>query len=100
IEVDSSGLADLDYPTWVFTGEDTAGLSMKAHQDVPEMQYSEQPFLAEGKVRFVGEPVAVVLAEDAYKAEDAAEMVFVDYDPLPVVGTMEQARDPSLPPLF
>lgn len=100
IDVDSSALADLDYPTWVFTGKDTAGLSMKAHQDVPEMQYSEQPFLAEGKVRFVGEPVAVVMAEDAYKAEDAAEMVFVDYDPLPVVGTMEQARDPSLPTLF
>lgn len=99
-DIDASALADLDYPTWVFTGKDTAGLSMKAHQDVPEMQYSEQPFLAEGKVRFVGEPVAVVLAEDAYKAEDAAELLFVDYDPLPVVGTMEQARDPSLPPLF
>ncbi|MFC5384781.1 xanthine dehydrogenase family protein molybdopterin-binding subunit [Aquamicrobium segne] len=100
LEIDSSALADLDYPTWVFTGKDTAGLSMKAHQDVPEMQYSEQPFLAEGKVRFVGEPVAVVLAEDAYKAEDAAELVFVDYDMLPVIGTMEQARDPSLPTLF
>jgi len=100
LEVDTSGLADLDFPTWVFTGKDTAGLSMKAHQDYPEMQYSEQPLLAEGKVRFVGEPVAVVLAEDAYKAEDAAELVFVDYDPLPVVGNMAQARDPESTPLF
>src|SRR5690606_37993662 len=55
---------------------------------------------AEGKVRFVGEPVAVVLAEDPYKAEDAAEHLVVDYEPLPVVGTMDQARDPSLAPLF
>ena len=100
VDIDASALADLQFPTWVFTGKDTAGLSMKAHQDYPEMQYSEQPLLAEGKVRFVGEPVAVVLAEDAYKAEDAAELVFVDYEALPVVGTMAQARDPSLPPLF
>ena len=100
LEIDTSGLADLDYPTWVFTGKDTAGLSMKAHQDYPEMQYSEQPLLAEGKVRFVGEAVAAVLAEDAYKSEDAAEQLFIDYDPLPVVGTMAQARDASLPPLF
>lgn len=100
LDIDSSALADLGFPTWVFTGKDTAGLSMKAHQDYPEMQYSEQPLLAEGKVRFVGEPVAVVLAEDAYKAEDAAEHLLVDYDLLPVVGNMEQARDPSIPPLF
>ncbi|HVW55431.1 MAG TPA: xanthine dehydrogenase family protein molybdopterin-binding subunit [Rhizobiaceae bacterium] len=98
--IDSSALAELGYPTWLFTGKDTAGLSMKAHQDVPEMQYSEQPLLAGDRVRFVGEPVAVVLAEDAYKAEDAAETVLVDYDPLPVVGTMAQGRDNSLPPLF
>lgn len=100
VGIDSSALADIGYPTWIFTGEHTAGLSMKAHQDYPEMQYSEQPLLAEGKVRFVGEPVAVVLAEDAYKAEDAAEHVMVEYDSLPVVGTMKQAHDPSLPPLF
>lgn len=98
--IDSSALADIGYPTWIFTGEDTAGLSMKAHQDYPEMQYSEQPLLAEGRVRFVGEPVAIVLAEDAYRSEDAAEHVVAEYDPLPVVGTMQQARDPSLPPLF
>lgn len=98
--VDASALADLGYPTWVFTGADTAGLSMKAHQDYPEMQYSEQPLLAEGRVRFVGDPVAAVLAEDAYQAEDAAEHVYVEYEPLPVIGSIAEARDPALPPLF
>ncbi len=45
-----------------------------------------QPVLAEDLVRYVGEPVAVVLAEDPYLAEDAAELVFVDIDELtPVV---------------
>jgi CO/xanthine dehydrogenase Mo-binding subunit len=42
-----------------------------------------QPPLARGVVRYVGEPVAVVLAEDAYRAEDAAGEVEVEIDPLP-----------------
>ncbi len=41
-----------------------------------------QPPLARGKVRYVGEPVAVVLADSRYSAEDAAELVAVDYEPL------------------
>jgi carbon-monoxide dehydrogenase large subunit len=100
LEIDSSALADIGFETHIFTAKDLGGLSIKAHQDYPEMQYSEQPILADGKVRFVGEPVVAVLAEDAYKAEDAAEQVFIDYDPLPVVANIEQARDPSIPPIF
>ena len=44
-----------------------------------------QPLLAADVVRFVGEPVAVVLTEERYQGEDAAELVDVDYDPLPAV---------------
>ncbi|RZT88668.1 carbon-monoxide dehydrogenase large subunit [Pseudonocardia sediminis] len=44
-----------------------------------------RPFLATERVRFVGEPVAAVLSEELYQGEDAAELVDVDYDPLPVV---------------
>jgi aerobic carbon-monoxide dehydrogenase large subunit len=99
-EVDISALTDIGFETFAFTGADTKGLSIKAHQDQPEMQYSEQPILAEDKVRFVGEPIAAILADDPYCAEDAAEQVFVDFDPLPVVATMEQARDPSVPGIF
>ena len=44
-----------------------------------------RPFLATEKVRFVGEPVAAVLSEELYQGEDAADLVDVDYDPLPVV---------------
>jgi carbon-monoxide dehydrogenase large subunit len=43
------------------------------------------PPLADTEVRFVGDPVAVVVAEDRYVAEDAAELVVVDFDPLPAV---------------
>src|SRR3712207_9418715 len=44
-----------------------------------------QPLLARDVVRYVGEPVAVVLTEERYQGKDAAELVAVDYDPLPVV---------------
>ena len=50
-----------------------------------------QPVLARERVRFVGEPVAAVLADDPYAAEDAAERVFVDYEPLPVLADAEAA---------
>ena len=52
-------------------------------QDVDLDDYL-QPVLAIDEVRYVGEPVAVVLAEDAYVAEDAAELVIVEIDELPV----------------
>jgi aerobic carbon-monoxide dehydrogenase large subunit len=44
-----------------------------------------QPVLARDRVRYVGEPVAVVVADDPYAAEDAAELVDVSYEPLPAV---------------
>jgi aerobic carbon-monoxide dehydrogenase large subunit len=45
----------------------------------------QEPLLAVDRVRFVGEPVAIVLTEESYQGEDAAELVVVDYEPLPVV---------------
>jgi aerobic carbon-monoxide dehydrogenase large subunit len=44
-----------------------------------------EPLLAVDRVRFAGEPVAVVITDDRYQGEDAAELVSVDYDPLPAV---------------
>jgi len=44
-----------------------------------------EPLLAVDTVRFVGEPVAVVITDGRYQGEDAADLVTVDYDPLPVV---------------
>lgn len=50
-----------------------------------------RPLLAEGKVRFVGEPLAVVIAETRQQARDAAERVLVDIDDLPAVVGLEAA---------
>jgi hypothetical protein len=47
--------------------------------------------LAADVVRFVGEPIAAVVTEERYQGEDAAELVFVDYDPLPAVVDMDDA---------
>jgi len=50
-----------------------------------------EPLLAGDRVRYVGEPVALVLTEGRYQGEDAAELVSVDYDPLPAVPTLGEA---------
>jgi carbon-monoxide dehydrogenase large subunit len=47
--------------------------------------------LADGEVSYVGEPVAIVLADDRYLAEDAAALVLVDYEVLPIVADVRQA---------
>ena len=59
-----------------------------------------RPLLALDKVRFVGDPVALVVAETRAQAVDAAELVDVDYDPLPVVVDMEEALRPGAPLQF
>jgi carbon-monoxide dehydrogenase large subunit len=60
----------------------------------------EFTLLATDKVRFVGDPVAVVIAESRYLAEDGCELVEVDYDDLPPVVDAAFALDPGSPPLF
>ncbi len=59
-----------------------------------------QPVLARERVRYVGEPVAVVLAGDPYAAEDAAELVAIEYEPLPAAVDLRAALDPGAPALF
>ncbi len=63
----------------------------------PATHVPVHPVLAKGKVRFVGEPVAVVVADSVYRAQDAAELVEVDYEPLPAVIDMEKALSPGAP---
>jgi aerobic carbon-monoxide dehydrogenase large subunit len=60
----------------------------------------EFTLLATDKVRFVGDPVAVVVAESRYLAEDGCELVEVEYDDLPAVTNASTALDPGSPPLF
>src|SRR3989442_8937491 len=59
-----------------------------------------RPPLAQGKVRFAGEPVAAVVAETRAAAVDAAQLVEVDYDPLSAVAGAEEALAPGAPLQF
>ncbi|HEV7887667.1 MAG TPA: xanthine dehydrogenase family protein molybdopterin-binding subunit, partial [Acidimicrobiales bacterium] len=66
--------------------------------EVPILNQSmPQPVLAVDVVRFVGEPVVAILTEERYQGPDAAELVWVDYEPLPVVVDPEEAlRDETV----
>jgi len=63
--------------------------------DLPDLKLPAHYPLAVGKVRCVGEAVAVVVATDRYAARDAVDLIAVEYDPLPVAVDAEQALQPG-----
>src|SRR2546423_8012142 len=67
---------------------------------MPGLKKRERRPMAIGKVRYVGDPVAVVLAESLYAAEDARDLVEVDYEPLPAVVDPEAALAADTPLLY
>jgi carbon-monoxide dehydrogenase large subunit len=78
----------------VYTGKDLAegGVNgIPVGWLLPGLKPSNHHAIAVDKVHYVGEPVAVVIAESAYAARDGAELVAVEYDPLPAVADAEQA---------
>jgi aerobic carbon-monoxide dehydrogenase large subunit len=75
----------------IFTGEDLSELGLAPHTNPTFPEAMRRPFVALGTVRYVGQPVVAVIAEDRMQAADAAELVLVDYDPLPVVVDPEVA---------
>ncbi|MBN8965627.1 MAG: xanthine dehydrogenase family protein molybdopterin-binding subunit [Rhizobiales bacterium] len=91
--IDSTEALALPGVVAVWSGEDVA--------DIPPVDFRDpsaeallpyrQPVLARGRVRYVGEPVAIVFAADIYTAEDAADLVHLDIEPLPVLMS---ASDP------
>ncbi len=67
---------------------------------VPGMRTPERRPLAVGRARYVGDPIAVVLAESLAIAEDALDLIDIDYNPLPVVTDLEAALAPDAPRLY
>src|SRR5271169_4892902 len=59
-----------------------------------------QPLLAQGRVRYVGDPVAFVVADSLNQAKDAAELIEIDYEPLPAVVTAAAALAPGAPTVW
>ncbi|MFF7122671.1 MULTISPECIES: aerobic carbon-monoxide dehydrogenase large subunit [unclassified Streptomyces] len=78
----------------VITGETLAGLGLAW---MPTISYDTQAVLATDKVRFQGQEVAFVVAEDRYAARDALELIDVEYEPLPPVVDALRAMEPDAP---
>ena len=90
----------------VLTAQDLAGygglkcnLPLKSRDGSP-IRYKPRPALAADKVRFVGDPVACVVAGTIAQAKDAAEAVVVDIEPLPAVMSAREAAKPGAPVLY
>jgi CO/xanthine dehydrogenase Mo-binding subunit len=93
VSVDTTEALAISGVVAVWTGDDVL--------DVPPVDFRDpsaaallpyrQPVLARGRVRYVGEPVAVVFAIDAYTAEDAADAVNLEIEPLPVLMSASES---------
>jgi len=82
----------------VFGAADLTGVKpIRAVSGLPGFKVSEQPALADGKLRFVGEPVAACVAETRAEAEDIAAALPLDLEELPVNADMLAARRPGAP---
>ncbi|SEP19408.1 xanthine dehydrogenase family protein molybdopterin-binding subunit [Trujillonella endophytica] len=84
----------------VYTGADMRELSKPIRSPLSQGAVPEVYPLVTDTVRFVGDLVAMVVADSRYTAEDAVGMIDVEYADLPVVMDYEAALDPSVPPLF
>ena len=92
----------------VLTGEDAAVLALgRQSPRVPRKRrdgspgfVSPQPQLARERVRYIGECVAFVVAETLEQAKDAAELIVVDYEPLPAVVATDRAVEPDAPKVW
>jgi len=88
----------------VYTAEDLKGTVGVVPVAVPVGHIAEgmgvRMPLAEGKVRFYGDPVAVVIADDRYTARDARDLIDVDYEPLAAAIDIEKAMQPGAPLLY
>ena len=91
--VDATAALELPGVIAVFTAADLNGDVREswhavAGKDIPD---TPRPPLAEGEAKFVGDPVALVVAANRYIAEDAVDLVEVDYDPLPAIADFTKA---------
>jgi len=105
VSIDASAALAMDGVVAVLTGEDIAkagyqslpAASPMKGRDGSDVHRPHHPMLAQGRVRYVGEPVALVVAESAALAQDAAEAVAVEYAELPAVTDARQALAAGAP---
>lgn len=82
----------------VATGEDLKGMgSVPCAGSLPDLKVPHHPALAQGQVRYVGEPVVAIVADSVYAARDAADLVEIEYESLPAVVDTEKALEKGSP---
>jgi carbon-monoxide dehydrogenase large subunit len=86
----------------IYTGADIEALThpFMGFLPLPDLYHPMFFALATDKVRLVGDPVALVIAESRYLAEDAAQLVVVDYEELAPIATIEHALDATRPAIW
>src|SRR5215212_10967616 len=94
VSIDASAAQQHPKVRAVITGKDLEGLNLAW---MPTMSADVQAVLATDKVRFQGQEVAFVVADDRYSARDALELIDVEYEDLPVVVDARRALDPDAP---
>ncbi|RVT92307.1 xanthine dehydrogenase family protein molybdopterin-binding subunit [Rhodovarius crocodyli] len=101
LEIDTADALDSPGVVAVWTGADVAEIPPIDFRQmrIPGLGDYRQPILAQGMVRYVGEPVAIVIADSPYAAEDAAELVFADIEELDPVMTAVQSPGEFAPGL-
>ena len=105
VSIDTAAALAMPGVISVLTGEDTAAAGYKSlpayapmkGRNGTDLVIPHRPTLAIGRVRYVGEPIALVVAETAVQAQDAAEALMVDYDELPAVFDAKDAIAPGAP---
>src|SRR5438093_1483254 len=98
VEIDARAALNLPGVETVVTAADLATTrAIRATMSGAGYQATDWPALARGKVRFAGEPVVAVVAADAYRAEDALDVIRLTYEPLPVVADAQSALAPGAP---
>ena len=105
VSVDASAALAMDGVVAVLTGEDIAragyqslpAASPMKGRDGGDVHRPHHPMLAQGSVRYVGEPVALVVAESAALAQDAAEAIAIEYDERPAVTDARAALAAGAP---
>jgi len=108
VAVDTSRAQAMPGVALILTGSDPALLALglqrpwhpRKRRDGSPAFISSQPLLARERVRYTGDPVALVVAETLDQAKDAAEAIAIEYEDLPAVTTLEEAIAPHAPAVW
>jgi carbon-monoxide dehydrogenase large subunit len=101
--IDTAAASEVPGVLGVYTGADLASAgygTLHCMMPAPGLTNIERPILAMDKVRFVGDPIAFVVAETKEAAKDGAELVYADIDTLPAATEASAAAAPGAPQLY